>query len=119
MAVVTDPVVVAAVCGFWEARGLAPMTIKLRVQHMTQCTTFVGTRYCPTVPTVAVSPTIKEEQQDWFRRLSAKALADAQRQPKKLYNVDLWEAWEFATRDYVAFLVEFQVCGKVVDNQTP
>lgn len=114
LAVLRDPVVVAGVVGFFQARGLAPMTIKLRVQHITQGSSFVPTRFCPkarayTVETAEETALIN----NWFKRLSAKVLEEAQRQPKKLYCVDLWEAWDFATYDWVDFVQEFQVsaCG--------
>lgn len=112
---VQDPVVVAGVCGFWEARGLAPMTIKLRVQHITQGTSFVDTRYCPKGPGAQrVGVATQAQLQAWFKRLSAYALAEADRQPKRLYNVELWEAWDFAIQEFVGFMVQFKV-----GSQTP
>lgn len=105
-----NPVVVAGVVGFWEARGLAPMTIKLRVQHIRETSSFVATRFCP--KSAAYRPDTAEEAiliNAWFKRLSAKVTAEAERQPKKLYNVELWEAWDFATREWVAFIRELQV----------
>lgn len=102
---IKDPIVVAGVCGFWRDRGLAPMTIKIRVQHIVQATSFVDSGYCPG----AQGTTMSNQTKKWFANLSAKALAEAGRQPKKLYNVALWEAWEFATSDYLAFLAAFKV----------
>lgn len=110
LTVLRDPVVVAGVVGFFQARGLAPMTVKLRVQHITQGSSFVSTRFCPQPRGCSVeSAEVASQITTWFKKLSAKVLEEAQKQPKKLYSVELWEAWDFATRDWVAFVQEFQV----------
>ena len=110
LGVLLDPVAMAVVCGFWRARGLSPMTIKLRVQHITQGVPFVTSRYCPKERGHSGwSQDHINQTQAWYKKLNAKALAEAERAPKKEYNVGLWEAWEFARKDYVAFLLELKV----------
>ncbi len=104
---VLNPVAVAAACGFWEARGLSPATIKIRVQHLTQAAPFVSSKYCPKQQDW--SREHLAQCHEWFKKLSAKALADYSRAPKKTHNVHLHEAFLFATKDWVAFLVEFKV----------
>lgn len=104
---VADPVVVACVVGFWKARGLAPHTIKLRVQHITQAVSFVSSNYCP--KEAGCRMLSETSTHLWFQNLSAKVLAEAKKSPKKLYTVELWEAWVFAKEDYIAFLEEIQV----------
>lgn len=101
--------VIAALVGFWQERGLAPMTIKMRLQHITQAAAFVNTSYCPKERGDKWSQAQITKTKAWYKRISAWALKEAERQPTKLYSVGLWEAWEFARKDYVAFCMELKV----------
>lgn len=116
MTVVANPIVVSAVCGFWQARGLSPWTIKLRIQHMSQAFKFVKSKYCPR------QNDWEEEHlkltEDWYKNLIAKALAEAKKHPKRDHNQHLWEAWDFATKDWVAFLMRFKVNISFGNNST-
>lgn len=104
---VMNPVSIFAACGFWKASGLAPATIKLRLQHIVQAVPFAYSKYCPRQQDWA--KTHIAQLKDWCKKLSARALSDYQRSPKKEYNVHLHEAWEFARDDWVLFLKAFQV----------
>ena len=74
-----DPVVVAGVVGFFHARGLAPMTIKLRVQHITQGSSFACTRFCPKDRRYIVETAAEAaEINTWLKKLSAMVLEEAQ-----------------------------------------
>lgn len=107
---VLNPVAVSAACGFWEARGLSPATIKLRVQHLTQAAPFVSSKYCPRQQEWSRSHL--SQCQSWFKKLSAKALADYSKAPKKTHNVHLHEAFDFSSKDWVAFTLEFKVMAQ-------
>ncbi len=104
---VMNPVAVSAACGFWKARGLAPATIKLRVQHIVQAVPFAHSKYCPKQQ--EWSQAHITQMDEWCKKLSAKALSDYQRSPKKGFNVHLQESWDFAREDWIKFLVAFQV----------
>lgn len=99
----------AAIIGFWKARGLSPHTIKLRVQHITQAQGFITSRYCPKQPSYVPPHEDVDESKAWWKNLSAKVLAEAMKAPKHPFNMHLWEAWEFARLDYIAFLSELKV----------
>lgn len=108
MTVVQDPVVVTAVVGLWKGRGLSPWTIKVRVQHIVQAQAFVSSRYCP--KEAGWTDCFNTQQAKcWYKNLGAKVLAEAEKHPKKMFNVGLWEAWQHARTEYVAFVLEFKV----------
>ena len=85
------------------------MTIKMRLQHIIQAASFVNTNYCSKERGERWGQAKMDQCKTWYKRVASYALAEAERQPKKLYSVSLYEAWDFAVKDFVEFAQELKV----------
>lgn len=104
-----QPHVLAKYWGFMVARQLQPNTIKLRMQEITQASTFVlSTHFVwPKTPELH-TPEHSLHLGWWNSDVMAKCRGRAVEQPKDLPLMTLWEAWQHAWQQWQDWLQNYE-----------